>query len=733
MPVDVKFKKGLEADLSNASKVEGAYYQCTDTGRLYLCVKNSSSALEFVEVGNLIHDENGEPTSLKTRQGTNNASWGHDSSIISSTDSTAIGDRSSIISSENSVIRNNTKNSSILASVDCSIYIPESPRVERYASYGEFPTEGEPRVFYIAEDTGNAYIYSEYSHTYSITQDKQYESWTNKTGQAVIIASSGCTTDGSNYSWSEHCGSNTAIMASQNAEMKSIYSAIIGGKNNKIEHNYSVILGGEDIITDREKAVYVNEIDFVADHNKNGGVRRAVLSVGNSITAGNTQFFNFPSTGGTLVAESEPGQIRSDISSAQSDITTHTGDSHITTAQTSGLYKISVSNQGHITGVMAVQKSDITDLDIPGTDTTYDDANTTTHGLMSASDKKKLDGIATGADSIKVSRTITDGTEIAKIKINDGDDISLFAPADINTTYTFAGGTNSFTATSSTDSNVQTVTIKQEQANWNQTTTTAADYIKNKPTIVSAVKVGTTQYDPADGIVTLQPYPTTLPASDVSSWAKASTKPSYTAAEVGAIPTSAKGANNGVAELDDSGKVPSTQLPSYVDDVLEFANKSSFPATGESGKIYVDTNENLTYRWSGTQYVEISKSLGLGETSDTAYAGNKGKAVTDNLASHVNNTTVHITDAERTSWNEKTTNIGTVTGVKMNGGDAKIPDESGTVDLGTVLTSSSTDTVPNVTAVGSATTASVSNGLLTITTGSAPTLGNAISVVTSVS
>ena len=90
-----------------------------------------------------------------------------------------------------------------------------------------------------------------------------------------------------------------------------------------------------------------------------------------------------------------------------------------------------------------------------------------------------------------------------------------------------------------------------------------------------------------------------------------------------------KGAANGVAELDANGKVPAAQLPSYVDDVLEYNGTSAFPATGEDGKIYVDKATNKTYRWSGTQYVEISQSLALGETSSTAYAGDKGKEAHD--------------------------------------------------------------------------------------------------------
>lgn len=92
-----------------------------------------------------------------------------------------------------------------------------------------------------------------------------------------------------------------------------------------------------------------------------------------------------------------------------------------------------------------------------------------------------------------------------------------------------------------------------------------------------------------------------------------------------------KGAPNGLASLNESGIIPSAQLPSYVDDVIEVDTFSNLPGTGESGKIYIVRDTNLTYRWSGTDYVEISKSLALGETSSTAYPGDKGKATTDKL------------------------------------------------------------------------------------------------------
>lgn len=101
-----------------------------------------------------------------------------------------------------------------------------------------------------------------------------------------------------------------------------------------------------------------------------------------------------------------------------------------------------------------------------------------------------------------------------------------------------------------------------------------------------------------------------------------------------------KGVTNGLATLDSNGKVPSSQLPSYVDDVIEgyyynskFYKESSYTTEidGESGKIYTDLGNNKTYRWSGTTYTEISASLALGETSSTAYPGNKGAANASNI------------------------------------------------------------------------------------------------------
>lgn len=81
------------------------------------------------------------------------------------------------------------------------------------------------------------------------------------------------------------------------------------------------------------------------------------------------------------------------------------------------------------------------------------------------------------------------------------------------------------------------------------------------------------------------------------------------------IAASEKGTVNGVATLDAAGKVPTAQLPSYVDDVKEFENKAAFPETGEADKIYVDIDTGSIYRWSGTQYIQINASVASADTA----------------------------------------------------------------------------------------------------------------------
>ena len=105
------------------------------------------------------------------------------------------------------------------------------------------------------------------------------------------------------------------------------------------------------------------------------------------------------------------------------------------------------------------------------------------------------------------------------------------------------------------------------------------------------------------------------------------------------VDISSIGIANGVAGLDSNGLIPSSQLPSYVDDVLEYSTSSSFPATGSTGKIYVALDTNKTYRWGGTEYVEISESLALGTTSSTAYRGDLGDQLNTKVGSAALTTT----------------------------------------------------------------------------------------------
>lgn len=190
---------------------------------------------------------------------------------------------------------------------------------------------------------------------------------------------------------------------------------------------------------------------------------------------------------------------------------------------------------------------------------------------------------------------------------------------------------------------------------------------------------------------------------------------------------------SGKADLDEHGIILASQLPSYVDDVLEYASLGNFPLTGESGKIYIAIDTNLSYRWSGSGYIEISPSLALGETSSTAYRGDRGKTAYDHAALKgseyssglykiTTNSEGHVTNAvavaksditglgipaQDTTYSNATTstaglmsstdktkldgiadgataNVGTITGITMNGSSKGT---SGIVDLGTVLTS----------------------------------------------
>jgi predicted heme/steroid binding protein len=135
---------------------------------------------------------------------------------------------------------------------------------------------------------------------------------------------------------------------------------------------------------------------------------------------------------------------------------------------------------------------------------------------------------------------------------------------------------------------------------------------------IPAYQGGVTSFNTRTGAITLTsgdvttaltytPYNATNPAGYITGI----TSGNVTTA-LGYTPENAanKGIANGYASLDGGGLVPSTQLPSYVDDVLEYTNLAGFPATGETGKIYVALDNNKIYRWSGTTYIEVSPTVG---------------------------------------------------------------------------------------------------------------------------
>lgn len=168
-------------------------------------------------------------------------------------------------------------------------------------------------------------------------------------------------------------------------------------------------------------------------------------------------------------------------------------------------------------------------------------------------------------------------------------------------------------------------------------------------------------------------FPTSMPASDVYSWAKQSSKPSYTISEVsGNLPASRI-----------SGTIAAANLPSYVDDVLEYASLSKFPTTGESGKIYTALDTNKIYRWSGSAYVVISETVALGTTHSSAGYGDESRAAynhstkTSGNPHHVTKVDVGLGSVDNTADSAKSvkyaTSAGSVAWSNVSGRPSSMP------------------------------------------------------------
>ena len=266
-------------------------------------------------------------------------------------------------------------------------------------------------------------------------------------------------------------------------------------------------------------------------------------------------------------------------------------------------------------------------------DTSIGDASTSANLPTSAAVASFVEGKGYKTTDNNTTFTLTqDSTDGHKLTFtpSSGTATTITIP-DNNTTYS-AGTGISFSGTTINNAGVRSISSGSTNGTISVNTggTSAEVSVKG---LGSAAYTASTAYTPA-------------------AHASSTSNPhSVTAAQVGAIATSARGVANGVASLDASGVIPSSQLPSYVDDVLEYDKKASFPTTGETGKIYVDKLTNLTWRWGGTAYVEISPSIAIGTTSSTAFAGDKGQtaythAVTNKGSAFANGLYKITTNAE---------------------------------------------------------------------------------------
>ena len=264
-------------------------------------------------------------------------------------------------------------------------------------------------------------------------------------------------------------------------------------------------------------------------------------------------------------------------------------------------------------------------------------------GLESAADKKKLDGIAEGANKYVHPGSGTNPHGTTKSDVGLGN-VPNVATNDQTPTYTEA----STLAKLASGEKLSVVFGKVSKA-----VTDLIAHIANKsnPHGVTKAQVG-------------------LGNVDNTSDANKPVSTAQQAALNSKLNTSLKGAANGLAELDSTGKVPAAQLPSFVDDVLEgYYYSSKFykedthttEITGETGKIYVDLPTNKTYRWSGSAFVVISDTIALGETASTAYRGDRGKVAYD-----------HSQSAHARTDATKVEKSGTNGNIKINGSESVV-------------------------------------------------------------
>ena len=299
------------------------------------------------------------------------------------------------------------------------------------------------------------------------------------------------------------------------------------------------------------------------------------------------------------------------------------------TARSSGLYKITVDGSGHVSAATPATKTDIVNLGIPSVDTTY--------GTMTGatSDTAGSPGLVPAPEKGASNRYLrSDGTWVVppdtNTTYNDATTSShgLMTAAMVNKLNGIADGANKYTHPSYTAkaSGLYKVTV---------------DGTGHVSAVAAVTKADITALGiPGQDTNTVYTHPSTHPASMIT--------------QDGShrfVTDSEKSTWNAKVGLDSNGFIPSSVLPSYVDDVIEgYLSGSKFyksysngnytgEITGETGKIYINLSNNKTYRWSGSGYAVISETLALGETSSTAYAGNKGAANAASISNIINGST----------------------------------------------------------------------------------------------
>ena len=318
------------------------------------------------------------------------------------------------------------------------------------------------------------------------------------------------------------------------------------------------------------------------------------------------------------------------------------------TLSKSGNSIVLTDNEGHQTTV--------TDAD-----TIYSNATGSTAGLMSASDKTKLDNLdstisaAIGEEASarqKQDQLLEQAIEDklgaddiiagSNVQVNHDDEsghvtISATVPEVTLASLGVTATAQELNYTDGVTSNIQT------QLNGKAAVSHTHDdryYTESETDDLLAAKANTSHTHSADNITS-----GTL--------------------ELDRIPTITDAKIQGMSASKLTGTIPQANLPSYVDDVLEYNGQSNFPDTGETGKIYVDTSTNRTYRWGGSSYVEISSSLALGTTSSTAFRGDygntayqhataKGSAFASGLYKITTNAQGHVTAATAVTKNDIT-------------------------------------------------------------------------------